>query len=294
LLKAIVDIYTKNKILIKFNNKLSKSVEINKGVCQGCPLSPTLFNIYLDEIITKWQKQDINGIKLSKNQQLSTLLFADDQVIIADREDNLQRAAHKLNQIITEYGLTISVQKTKSMAFRGRDPVRTKIVIDNKIIEQVNSFNYIGNMISYEKELDIDNKLHNYLKITGILNNVFRPQKTLKKTRIKLYNTLALPVLLYGSETWTIKARDARRITAAEMKYMRRTAGYIWTDYKTNAQIAKELKITPILDKLLEYKRNWIQHVNRMPRNRLPRVMKHYSPTGRRNHGRPLKRLLDT
>jgi hypothetical protein len=37
------------------------------------------------------------------------------------------------------------------------------------------------------------------------------------------------------------------------MKYMRRTAGYIWIDYKTNAQIAKELKITPILDKLLEY-----------------------------------------
>jgi hypothetical protein len=77
-------------------------------------------------------------------------------------------------------------------------------------------------------------------------------------------------------------------------KYMRRTAGYIWTDYKTNVQIAKELKITPVLDKLLEYKRKWIQHVNRMPRNKLPRVMNQYSPTGRRNHGRPLKRLLDT
>ena len=100
-------------------------------------------------------------------------------------------------------------------------------------------------------------------------------------------------MLLYGSETWTIKARDARRITAAEMKYMKRTARYIWNDYKTNEQIAKELKITPILDKLLD-KRNWIQHVNRMPRNRLPRVMKRYSPTGRRNHGRPLKRLLHT
>jgi len=100
--------------------------------------------------------------------------------------------------------------------------------------------------------------------------------------------------LLYGSETLTIKARDARRITAAEMKYMRRIAGYTWTHYKTNEQIAKELKITPILDKLLEYKRNWIQHVNRMPRNRLLRVMKHYSPPGRRKHGVPLKRLLDT
>ena len=76
------------------------------------------------------------------------------------------------------------------------------------------------------------------------------------------------------------------------MKYTRRTAGYTGTDYKTNTQIAKELKITQILDKLQQYKRKWIQDVNRMPRNRLPRVMKHYSPTGIRSHGRPLKRIL--
>ena len=60
-------------------------------------------------------------------------------------------------------------------------------------------------MISYEGELGSDNKLNKFLKITVVLNNVFRPQKALKKTRMKLYNTLALPVLLYGSETWTIK-----------------------------------------------------------------------------------------
>jgi hypothetical protein len=117
-------------------------------------------------------------------------------------------------------------------------------------------------------------------------------KKALKKTRIKLYNTLALPVLLYGSETWTIKARNSTKMSVAE-KYIRRTAGYTWTDDKTNTQIAKELKITPILAILLEYKRNWIQHVNRMPHNRLPRVMKPYSPTERRNDGRPLKILLD-
>ena len=91
------------------------------------------------------------------------------------------------------------------MAFRGRDPVRTKIVIDNKIIEQVNSFNYLGNIVSYEKELDIDNKLPNYLKITGILNNVFRPQKTLNKTRIKLYNTLALPMFYMVAKLGLLK-----------------------------------------------------------------------------------------
>ena len=48
--------------------------------------------------------------------------------------------------------------------------------------------------------------------------------------------------MLYGRETWTVKARDARRITAAEMKYMRITAGYTGTDYKTNTQNCKGVK----------------------------------------------------
>jgi hypothetical protein len=106
LLKAIMDRQ------IKFNSKSSKLAEINRGVCQVCPLLPTLFNICLDEIITRWHKEHITGIALPKNKQLLTLLLADDQVIIFNTEDNIQQAAHKLNQI-PEYGLTISVQKTK-------------------------------------------------------------------------------------------------------------------------------------------------------------------------------------
>jgi hypothetical protein len=74
-------------------------------------------------------------------------------------------------------------------------------------------------------------------------------------------------VLLYGSETGTVTARDRSRMSAAEMEYMRRIAGYTGTDCKTNTQIPKELKITQILYKLLKYRRNWMQHVNRMPRN---------------------------
>jgi hypothetical protein len=50
------------------------------------------------------------------------------------------------------------------MALKGQVPVQGKIVMDNKIIEQVNFCNYLGNLISYEKEVDIDNKLNNYLK----------------------------------------------------------------------------------------------------------------------------------
>jgi len=53
---------------------------------------------------------------------------------------------------------------TKAMTSKGRDPVRTKIVINNKIIEQVNLFNYLGIMIFYEGELDTDNKLNTFFE----------------------------------------------------------------------------------------------------------------------------------
>jgi hypothetical protein len=62
-------------------------------------------------------------------------------------------------------------------------------------------------------------------------------------------------VLLYGNEIGLLK-QGTLRISAAEMKYTRRTARYTWTDCETNTQIGKELKLTPILDSLLEYKRN--------------------------------------
>jgi hypothetical protein len=67
----------------------------------------------------------------------------------------------------------------------------------------------------------------NFLKITGIINNIFKPIKARKNTRIKLYSTLAFPVLFYGGECWTIKVKDKARLISAVMKFVRRTAGYI-------------------------------------------------------------------
>jgi hypothetical protein len=47
------------------------------------------------------------------------------------------------------------------------------------------------------------------------------------------------------------------------------------------------------MGKILKYKNNWIQHVNRMQRDRIPKLLKNYKLRGRRNRGRPMKRLLD-
>ena len=89
----------------------------------------------------------------------------------------------------------------------------------------LNSSNYLRNLISCVRLVDTDKNLNNYLKITGILNNMFRPQKTLKTWRIKLYSTPVLPALLCGNENWITKAKDARRrVETAELKYTRKTA----------------------------------------------------------------------
>jgi len=67
------------------------------------------------------------------------------------------------------------------------------------------------------------------------------------------------PVFYHSNNIW--QERDARRITAADMKYVRKTAGYARTEYKTNTKTTKELNLTISFGK--KYRRNWLQHINR-------------------------------
>jgi hypothetical protein len=83
---------------------------------------------------------------LAKDLTLNTISFVDKQVIMASR-DELQRAAYTLNNVPIKYNLKISVNKTKAMTMKGKMNVRTKKVINNSIMEQVNSFNYFGHTI---------------------------------------------------------------------------------------------------------------------------------------------------
>jgi hypothetical protein len=68
-------------------------------------------------------------------------------------------------------------------------------------------------------------ELNKYLKVTAIINNMFGPQN-FKENKNETIPYTSLSSLFYGCENWTVKARDARRATAAEIKYLRTTAGY--------------------------------------------------------------------
>jgi hypothetical protein len=72
---------------------------------------------------------------LKRNLYLNTLLFADDQAIIQDSEDKLQKSVYILNQPSKDYGPKISTNKTKTMAFKGKHLVSSKIEMDGSILE---------------------------------------------------------------------------------------------------------------------------------------------------------------
>jgi len=131
LITIIEKIYMENIIRVNAGNGISEdSRAITQGVRQGCPLSPVLFNLYLDEVIRIWL-QELKTSKYFKELILNTLLFADDQFIISDTEDNLQKAVYLLYYIAKEYNLEIATKKTKAFGFIGTDHLRTKITQKN-------------------------------------------------------------------------------------------------------------------------------------------------------------------
>jgi hypothetical protein len=85
----------------------------------------------------------------------------------------------------------------------------------------------MGYNTSYEGEKYLNIKAANFVKVLGIINQIFKPSLVSRHTRIRIYKTLARLVPSYGSEAWTIRRTDERRLISAEMRFLRRTAGYI-------------------------------------------------------------------
>jgi hypothetical protein len=167
------------------------------------------------------------------------------------------------------------------MAFKGTEPIRSKIVIDNIILEQVNTFRYWAETFHNKKRKTYIPKSQIFLQILGLLNNTLKPNLVQRSTRLKLYKTLALPTPLYGREIWTIKQCDKNRLRTAEMKYLRRRSGYTFPNRKRNEEILEELHVTSLEDKLCAYRHKWFQHVHRME-DRLTKQLLNYHPKGRR------------
>ena len=187
--------------------------------------------------------------------------------------------------------MKISTSKTKTMAFSGKYPVRTKIVVNDIVLEQVKHFKYLGCDISYDRSNDIEDKLNKFTHICGTISRTLK-NKTRKETQLKFYKTIAVPTLLYGSETWITTKKEESRIQAQEMKFLRRVKGCTKLDRIRNTDIRTELNILDINQKIKENKNKWKEHVERMHEKRIPAKVRFYQCHGGRDIGRPRKRWV--
>jgi hypothetical protein len=127
-----------------------------------------------------------------------------------------------------------SAMKIRPIAFQGENHIKYKTVIDNKTIERLSSFKYLGFNASYILKEDINIKLNKFQRMCGTIRRTLR-QKTLQSTQLKFCNLMAVPMLTYESENWTINRSD-KKIELAEMKFLRSVAGYTLLDTKNEVQ----------------------------------------------------------
>jgi len=240
LIEVIKSLYKNVSVQIDTGRKILEKLFINQGVRQGCNLSPAVFDVYIDDLLRNWKRKADAGIMLKRNLYLNTLLFADDQVIIQDFEDKLQKSVYILNQISKDYNLKISTDKTKIMAFKGKHLIPSKTEIDGSTLEQVKQFNYLGCELSSDGEPDFDkkNKINGFQRICGTVRKHLKNTRT--DTQMKFCKVVARQTLLYGSETWVTTKRDVTHLEAAEMRFLRSVKGYTRLDKIRSEILRKE------------------------------------------------------
>jgi hypothetical protein len=99
--------------------------------------------------------------------------------------------------------------------------------------------------------------------------------------------------LKFGSEAWVLKKREEQRLATIQMKFLRHLLGITKLDKENNQSIREKTGAENIVNEIKQYQKKWLQHVQRMDRNRIPKQTLQYRPTGRRNIGGPRKRWRD-
>jgi hypothetical protein len=148
-------------------------------------------------------------------------------------------------------------------------------------------------MYCYKYDEDLNDKLSKFQNVCGVIARTLK-KKTRKETNLKFYKIIAVPVLLYGSETWTLRKRDWNRIQATEKKYLRTVKGCTRLNQIRNEDMRNELGISPLSEKLTEYRNKWEKNLQRKEHTRIALQAYKYQPSGKRDISRPRRRWSET
>src|SRR6478609_5345839 len=153
---------------------------IGRGVRQGCPLSPRLFSIYAEMMMTEALENVEEGIRVG-GELIKDVKYADDQGMVAKTEAGLQSLMDSLNTTAKHYDMKINIKKTKAMVVSRNGGERVNITVEGQSTEQVSKFRYLGSFISVDGRCLDDVKTR-----IGMAKDAFNKRKELLTRSIRL------------------------------------------------------------------------------------------------------------
>lgn len=286
-IRAIINIYKNMRSAIKQGKNISEPFSVTKGLRQGCCLSPTLFKIYISKVLEHWRRT-VSGMGIDIDDScLTTLLFADDQIIIANDENDADYMFRKLQAEYKKWGLNINMTKTEYLKI-GDDQEDPELEIRN--LKRTSEFKYLGSIISEEgtSRRDIQGRLQQGQKTISLLNPLLWSSKIKLKTKITIYRVIVETIMTYGSECWQLTAKDKNNIGTTEMDFLRRACRVSRMEHVRNEEIRRRTRqVYSTVDRVETKQLIWYGHVMRMTETRWPKKALNYKPQNRRKRGRP-------
>ena len=294
LVVLLEDMYRKSVSAVRVDGELTDWFKVTVGVRQGCNLSPYLFNLLLEAMMQEAMKSVDAGVNVS-GQLVNNLRFADDIDLIAESPEQLQVLTDKVEESSKRFGLKINVSKTKVMTI-GKSHKELNINLENAKLEQVTDFVYLGGLVTEDGECrkDIQRRTGLASAMVGKLSKIWRSASISIKTKVKVYETIVIPVFLYGAECWRLRKNDERKILSTEMGWLRRIMGVSRLQHIRNDEIRKQMGQQDTLCAKVQRKRlKWFGHTTRMDDKRLPARALHCHIEGARSRGRQPKTWMD-
>ena len=290
-IRIIRNLYYDQTAAVRVGDELADWVKIERGVRQGCVMSPLLFSIY-GEIIMR-QIGELDGLSIG-GKNLNNVRYADDTVLIADSMEKLQRLVERVDAAGEEMGLRINRKKTECMVISKRNAPACNIQIGNETINQVDKFKYLGSMITEDSrcENEIRQRIGIAKNAFGKMKNVLTNRHVRIETRIRVIKAYIWATLLYGCETWTINKDMERKLEAFEVWCWRRIMRVSWMERRTNDSIFEEIgKERELLRTIRRRQMRFLGHV--MRREQLENLSLTGRVSGRRGRGRPRVKYMD-
>ena len=110
------NLYAGQEVTVRTGHGTTDWFQIRKGVCQGCILSPCLFNLYAEYIMRNARLEEVQaGLKVA-GRNINNLRYADDTTVMAESEEELKSLLMNMKEESKKVGLKLNIQKTKIMA----------------------------------------------------------------------------------------------------------------------------------------------------------------------------------